>query len=174
MHCIWLNDLRLGHRTSPNITSNICDRIDKNRIRWTYEMWLIFFKHLACPTTHGPALNSQPFLQLVLYHPREGVIWVAFCLNLTPVLHPTECRVKHKSLYGGYYSNNCVLYRCHRADLAGVGASCGKIRRNARSCLAQGRIDVYTRREPGCVFQPDVTSGVLCCKRHDKKESAYG
>lgn len=60
--------------------------------------------------------------------------------------------------------------RCHRGFMAGIGDSCGRIKRASNSCLKEGSIDV-SKEIPGnpCSFIPEVTSGVLCCKRHRKK-----
>ena len=55
--------------------------------------------------------------------------------------------------------------------MAGVGSKCGRIRRTYRSCLAEGRIDVYRGRfTAGCNFQPGHTTGVLCCRRPKRSE----
>ena len=61
--------------------------------------------------------------------------------------------------------------RCHTqgSDMAGVGGGCGRVRRSYRSCLAQGRIDVYkSRLTPGCSYKKSSTTGVMCCRRNNK------
>lgn len=55
--------------------------------------------------------------------------------------------------------------------MAGVGSGCGHLRRNLKSCLTEGRIDVLKGRSKGrgCSYMKGVTSGVLCCKKPKKK-----
>ena len=59
--------------------------------------------------------------------------------------------------------------------MAGVGRDCGRHRPGRRSCLADGLIDVLSRRSAvkkrhrkPCSFVKRVTTGVLCCKRPEK------
>lgn len=66
--------------------------------------------------------------------------------------------------------------RCHsgKGRLAGIGRDCRKVYYNQPSCLAQGRIDVYrskknVARDNSCGYQEGITTGVLCCKRHKRK-----
>ena len=64
--------------------------------------------------------------------------------------------------------------RCRRGDMAGVGRDCGRHRPGRRSCLADGIIDVLSRRrsvkhrQRPCSFVKRLTTGVLCCKRPEK------
>ncbi|KAI0222264.1 hypothetical protein LSAT2_026472 [Lamellibrachia satsuma] len=80
------------------------------------------------------------------------------------------------TLVDGCYAYNAAnklssCSRCHRSDMAGVGSGCGHLRRNLKSCLTEGRIDVLKGRSKGrgCSYMKGVTSGVLCCKKPKKK-----
>ncbi|ELU18795.1 hypothetical protein CAPTEDRAFT_133063 [Capitella teleta] len=53
--------------------------------------------------------------------------------------------------------------------MAGIGEACGRQRRHQKSCLAQGRVDVYRRPDSkGCDFNARFISGVVCCKRQKR------
>ncbi|KAJ8025517.1 Vascular endothelial growth factor receptor 3 [Holothuria leucospilota] len=53
-------------------------------------------------------------------------------------------------------------------SMGGIGRHCSKRRKRQSSCLAQGRIDVYSPLseggQPSCDYQQGLISGVLCCK----------
>ncbi len=77
-------------------------------------------------------------------------------------------------LYILLYIFDIMFTRCHREDMAGIGSQCGKLRRTYRSCLAEGRIDVYKRSaSSSCSYKPGLTTGVVCCKKPKKTAGSY-
>ena len=61
--------------------------------------------------------------------------------------------------------------------MAGVGSTCGRVKYSKKSCLSQGRIDVYKNKseippDNSCSYKEGITTGVLCCKR--RKSSSSG
>lgn len=72
-----------------------------------------------------------------------------------------------------------MYFRCRtgKSKMSGIGRDCGRVQYNRGSCLSQGRIDVFTKRqvvpkEKNCSYMEGTTSGVVCCKRrrHKKKK----
>ncbi|KAL4232359.1 hypothetical protein ACF0H5_009928 [Mactra antiquata] len=70
----------------------------------------------------------------------------------------------------------CRRCRTGKSKMAGIGRDCGRVQYNRGSCLSQGRIDVFTKRqivpkEKSCSYMEGTTSGVVCCKRKKSRKS---
>ena len=54
--------------------------------------------------------------------------------------------------------------------MAGVGKQCGRARHSHRSCLAEGRVDVYKSKplSKTCTYEQGQVTGILCCKKQKK------
>ena len=89
---------------------------------------------------------------------------------------PTMCLIDEIKSSSSAISENMIYFmpfyicRCHTENMAGVGRDCGRVRRSAKSCLAQGRIDAYRSRSKGCNYQKGLTNGVLCCRKPTKTD----
>ena len=55
--------------------------------------------------------------------------------------------------------------------MAGVGRQCGRLRYTKSSCLARGKVDVFKPRDKpdSCSYKEGVTTGVLCCRKKNRK-----
>lgn len=61
--------------------------------------------------------------------------------------------------------------RCTNGRMAGVGRQCGKLKYSKSSCLVWGRVDVFKPKDNrnSCSYKEGVTTGVLCCRKKDRK-----
>lgn len=62
-------------------------------------------------------------------------------------------------------------FRCTNGRMAGVGRQCGKLKYSKSSCLVWGRVDVFKPKDNrnSCSYKEGVTTGVLCCRKKDRK-----
>lgn len=78
---------------------------------------------------------------------------------------------------GNDRKGKCRRCRHGKGRMAGVGSTCGRVKYSKKSCLSQGRIDVYKNKseiptDNSCSYKEGITTGVLCCKR--RKSSSSG